>query len=86
MEQESPAMSRSESLGSPDLWPLEKGAADEERAPYVWEAARLFDDESLAFVYVDGRHDYCAVYEDPAARAAQSPRQLRVMQRARAAV
>lgn len=28
------------------------------------EAVRLFKDEELAFVYLDARHDYCAVYEE----------------------
>ena len=27
-------------------------------------AARLFDNESLAFVYLDARHDYCGVLDD----------------------
>merc|ERR1712039_201112 len=28
------------------------------------DAARLFNDESVDFVYVDARHDYCGVLDD----------------------
>ena len=28
------------------------------------EAARAFEEESVSFVYIDARHDYCAVLED----------------------
>lgn len=28
------------------------------------EASSLFEDESIDFIYIDGRHDYCGVYED----------------------
>jgi len=32
---------------------------------YTTEAAKLVPDNSLDYIYVDARHDYCGVREDP---------------------